>query len=187
MWGKRISKYTVHCDNLKCKCWLTAAVRLHLMNASVRCSCDGSPMLGRTTLGRHQLKTLPVSCFGVQDMLANLCNVLVATGVEIPSGRLPPIAWHSPAKCVRLYWRSLEEVVSGSCRPPAGPPCASLPTCSGLTAAEALAPQHAGIRPGPELNCWVLPTAACHNLHCQNNCNFTSEQSNLLCVEPPIE
>lgn len=33
-------------------------------------------------------------------MLATLANMLVACGVNIPGGRLPPIVWHSPANFV---------------------------------------------------------------------------------------
>lgn len=43
---------------------------------------------------------LTLVCLHSQNMLATLANILKSCGVDIPSGRLPPIVWHSPANFV---------------------------------------------------------------------------------------
>lgn len=56
--------------------------------------------------------------WGPQGMLSDLCNMLVACGIDIPRGRLPPVRFHNSANFVA------ETIEVGS--PPA-PPRPALP------------------------------------------------------------
>lgn len=64
-----------------------------------RLTCTNGPLLSfESTTGMAPELTLV--CLHSQNMLATLANILKSCGVDIPSGRLPPIVWHSPANFV---------------------------------------------------------------------------------------